>query len=255
MIHGRFIRLGALLVIWTATACTHLATLPPPRDLAAEQILSTIKQTNVGLVQFKCVGRISVSDPDQSVRSFRSAIAGHLDDHLRIDMFAPFGGAAGSVASDGKNLFLVLHASREYYKKRFGDGSLHRFIKMDLTVGDLLELLVGRIPVDRSLFPRSLPLSDTDCIGVRLVDRWGTTRQQIILDAMARPQQVLWFDGHGRQTISLVLRGHQQVDGFVLPERMELSSASGQSLSIQIERYEANAFLNEDLFVLPPISS
>ena len=247
--------LFAILLIWILTACTHIAPLSLSQDLAAEQIVNTIKQTNIDLIRFKCVGKITVSSPDQPVQSYRSAIAGQLNDHLRIDLFAPFGGAAGTVASDGRHLFLVLHAPREYHKKRFGDGNLHRFIKMKVTVGDLLELMVGRIPLNSELVPMSMPEENSDRIGVCLVDRYGQTRQRITLGMDGRPLRVLWFDTHDRQTLSLEIRGQQMIDDFVLPKRVDLFATTGQTVSILIERYEANPSLNEGLFVPPPISS
>lgn len=244
-----------MLVIGLITACTHLAPALLPSDPAAQQIIDTIKQTNIDLVQFKCVGKITISGPGQAVQSYRSAIAGQMNDHLRIDLFAPFGGAAGSVASDGKHLFLVLHRSRDYYKKRFGNGSLHRFVKVDVTVWDLLELLVGRIPLMDERSVRSVPVGDRDRHGVRLIDRWGKTRQLVILDVDGRPLRSQWFDKHEKQMLTLEVGGQQTIDGFVLPKRVKLIAASGQTVSIRIERYEANAALDETLFALPPISS
>jgi hypothetical protein len=247
-----------MMYIWMmvmTSACTHLGTTPLPGDPAAEQIIETIQQTNIDLVQFKCVGKITVSGPGQPVQSYRSAIAGQLNNHLRIDLFAPFGGAAGSVASDGEHLFLVLHGSRDYYKKRFGNGSLHRFVKIDITVGDLLELLVGRIPIADERSARSVPVDDTEHHGVYLVDRWGKTRQKITLNTDGRPLRSKWFDKHDKQILALEISGRQTIDGFVLPKRVNLNAASGQTISIRIERYETNAVLDETLFVLPPISS
>lgn len=252
------IRCLALLwipMIWMTTACTHFILPDRQRDLAAEQIVTGIRQTNADLVQFKCVGRITFSGPQQPMQSYRSAIAGQLKDHLRIDMLAPFGGAAGTVASDGEHLFLVRHASHEYYKKRFGDGSLQRVIKMNLTVGDLLEVLVGRIPLDSELSPRVNPADDEDCFSVRLVDRWGQTRQRITLNAAGRPLQSEWFDDRQQPEFSLVVSGQQVIDGFILPMRVDLFAPSGQKVSVILERYEANAHLDQSLFVPPPISS
>lgn len=242
-------------LLWLISACAHLAPFSVPRDPAAAQVIADIKQTNPGLLRFKCVGKITVSIPQQSTQSYRSAIAGQLKDHLRIDLFAPFGGAAGTVASDGRHLFLVLHASRDYYKKRFGEGSLDRFIKMNVTVGDLLELLVGRIPLEPDLVPQIVSEDDTDRASIRLVDRRGRIRQRIALNADGRPFAVQWFDIHDRQTISLSISGHQVVEGFVLPKRVDLLAATGQSVSFILERYEANPHLEEGLFAPPPISS
>jgi hypothetical protein len=252
-------RLGATLVwgmlIWMVMACTHLPAPSMPRDPVAEQIIATLKQTNIDLIRFKCMGKITISNPKQPVQTYRSAIAGQLNDHLRIDMFAPFGGAAGTVASDGEHLFLVLHASRKYYKKRFADGSLRRFIKINLTVGDLLELLVGRIPLEDELIPRMMPAEDTEGRGVRLVDRKGKIHQEIVLDADGRLRRAQWFDDHHHQVLSLKIDGAQVSDGFVVPKRIALVDASGNTVSVTLSRYEANAMLNQHLFVPPPISS
>lgn len=244
-----------MLALVMATACSHLVSFPVPRDLAAERIIDTIKQANINLVQFKCIGKITVSEPKQPVQSYRSAIAGQMNDHLRIDLFAPFGGAAGSVASDGKHLYLAMHASRKYYKKRFSNGSLSRFVKIDVTVGDLLELLVGRIPLDDERLAQSLPVDDPDHPGVCLVDRRGKIRQKILLDTDGRPFRALWFDPHGKQMLALKISGRQTIDGFLLPKRIKLLADSGQTVSIVIDRYHANAALEKNLFVLPPISS
>jgi hypothetical protein len=245
---------GVLILVLT-TACSHFGTLPLPRDPAAEKMIETLKQTNIDLIRFKCVGKITVSGPKQPAKSYRSAIAGQLNDHLRIDLFAPFGGAAGSVASDGKHLFLVMHASGKYYKKRFQNGSLSRFVKMDVTVGDLLALLVGRIPIEDERIAQSMPLEDTDHSVVGLVDRRGNTRQKIILDTDGRPLRALWFDPHGKPMLALEISGQQIIDGFLIPTQVDLSAASGQTVSIRIERYQANPSLDKTLFVLPPISS
>ena len=117
-------------------------------------MVAGMKLTNADLTRFKCVGKIIISGPKQPAQSFRAAMAGQLSDRLRIDLLAPFGGSAGTVSSDGKHLFLVMHPSREYYKSRLGSGSLEQMIQIDVSVGDLLELLVGRIPIDAEFSAR-----------------------------------------------------------------------------------------------------
>lgn len=252
LIAGRFVPL-MILAAWMMTACTHFFSPDMQRDEAAEQIVAKLKQTNADLVQFKCIGEIRISGPGQPVKSLRAAMAGKLADHLRIDMFAPFGGAAGTVASDGKHLFLVMHRSREYHKKRFGDGSLQRFIKMDLTVGDLLEFMVGRIPVADELLPRLMPSEEKIGTHLHLIDRWGRTRQRISIDAAGRPFRAVWYDTGGQPLFTLTVSGDQVIDGFVLPAQIDLSAASGQQVSIILDRYEANALLDDDLFAPAPI--
>lgn len=244
-----------ILTAWLPIACTRFLPADVQHDVPAERMMAGLMQTNSGLTGFKCVAKITLSEPNRPIQSFRAAMAGRLTDHLRIDMFAPYGGSAGTVSSDGKHLFLVTHSSREYYKRRIGNGSLHRIIKVDVTVGDLIELLVGRIPMDEVLSARLMPDDGTDRTNLALVDRWGRTRQQITLDASMQPVRSVWFDGDLNPIQSLMVTGQQTIDGFVLPTRIDLSAESGQRVSVAVDRYEANVRLDESLFTLAPPSS
>jgi hypothetical protein len=182
-------------------------------------------------------------------------MAGQLTDRLRIDMFAPFGGSTGSVASDGKHFFLVLHPSGEYHKTRFGSGSLQRLIQIDITVGDMLEMLMGRIPVEAELLPRLSPDAHGINPQVDLVDGWGRLRQRITLDDSLWPVQSVWYDTRRNPVWTLTVTGRQMIDRFFLPRRLELSGAAGERVSVALDRYEANARFDEALFRLPLPSS
>jgi hypothetical protein len=245
--------LGMMLLLWMATACTRLHAPEMQPDPEAERLVANLRRINADLVQFKCIGKIRLSRPDQPAQAFRAAVAGKLTDRLRIDVFAPFGGASGTVASDGKYLYFVSHRPREYHKRRFGHGSLRRFIKADLTVGDLLVLLVGRMPVHDGLYARMMDAGDTNNQEVRLVDERGKTRQRIVFDAAGRPVRSEWFDDSQRTMVTLRVSGEQVIDGYVLPTRIELAAASGQRISIILDRYEANAGLDAGLFVPTPL--
>ncbi len=237
------------MVVWLTSGCALL--IPPERDLdpEAEQTAARLRRINAELTRFKCVGKLTLVLPAQTNQSFRAAMAGQLRQRLRIDMFAPFGGAAGTVSSDGNHLFIVMHPTREYHRKRFGSGSLRRFIQMDVTVQDLLEMMVGRIPMADGLSARTE--QDANGYGrfLVLVDHRNRIRQRITLDDSLMPVRSEWFD-HGQQLdYTLTIDGRQVVDDFVLPERIDLASAHGGRLSVVLERYEANVHLDQELFV------
>jgi hypothetical protein len=247
----------ALIVILAAflpSACARFSPPDIPRDIVAEQVVAGLRSSNTGLTRFTCVGRITMSGLNQPAQSFRAAIAGQLSDRLRIDMLAPFGGSAGTVSSDGKHLFLVMHPSREYYKKRFGNGSLERMIKIDVTVGDLLQLLVGRLPIDDELSARLIDDANNAHRHLVLVDRRGLIRQRVTFNDAMHPVASAWFDDRQNLIYSLMVKGTQNIDGFVLPKRIELSGASGERVSVDLDRYEANTRFDQKLFVpaLPP---
>jgi hypothetical protein len=243
------------LTAWLPISCTRFSRPDVPLDVPAERMLAGLKQTNTGLTRFKCVAKITLTEPNLPAQAFRAAMAGQLTDRLRIDMFAPFGGSAGTVSSDGKHLFLVSHPSREYFKRRFGNGSLRRIIKIDVTVGDLLEILVGRIPMDAEFSARLMPEQDEAQTHLALIDRWGRIRQRIAVDESMHPVRSVWFDNNQNPIRSLMISGQRNIDGFVVPKRIDLSTTSGQRVSVAFERYEANARFDESLFILAPPSS
>lgn len=237
------------MTAWLAGGCARFSTPHSHRDLAAEQVVAGLRLTNADLTRFKCVGKITLSSPKQPAQSFRAAMAGQLSDRLRIDMFAPFGGSAGTVSSDGKHLFLVMHPSREYYKRRFGSGSLRQMIQIDVSVGELLELLVGRIPMDSEFSARLVFDENEAQRRLILVDRWGRIRQRIIVDDFMHPVASTWFDAHQNPVYTLTTAGKQTIDGFVLPRRIDLSGSSGERVTVTLDRYEVNARLDDNLFI------
>jgi hypothetical protein len=241
-----------LMAAWFPSACARFSPPDIQRDPAAEQMVAGLKLTNADLTRFKCVGKIIMSAPKQPAQTFRAAMAGQLSDRLRIDMFAPFGGSAGTVSSDGKHLFLVMHPSREYYKRRFGGGSLEKMIQIDVSVGDLLELLVGRLPMDAEFSARLASDENDAQPHLILVDRWGRTRQRVTVDDSMHPVASVWFDSHQNPIYSMAVAGTQIIDGFVLPKRIDLSGASGERVSVTLDRYQPNARFDESLFTPPP---
>ena len=252
-LHRRSVKLLAapitiILVALGLSACTRFQTTEIRLDGAADHMIARLKRSNIDLQRFKCVGKMILATGDQPSRSFRAALAGQLDDRLRIDMFAPFGGAAGTFASDGRNLFLVMHPTREYYKKRFSGGSLRRLIHINITVDDLLALLVGRIPMEDEYLARLVPTEEGHAEFLEFVDWSRQVRQRITVDASMHPRRSEWFDRHQRMTHNLTFVGGQMIDGFWLPERIELSGPNGAQVTVVLERYEANTELDERLF-------
>ena len=241
-------------IILTLVACLSSACarfLPPEiqRDMAADQVVAQLKQINAGLTRFKCVGQMKLAGPNRPPQSFRAAMAGMLPDRLRIDMLAPFGGVAGTVASDGNNLFLVMHPTGEYHKRRLGSGSLRRMIQIDVSVGDLLDLMVGRIPIDTDLSARLIAADGDSPPQLVFLDHRGRIRQRIQLDARMRPVHSEWLDSRQQTAYSLTVGGRQVVGGFTLPERIEIYGVKGERVSVALERYEANIRFDENLFV------
>ncbi len=242
-----------LTAAWLPVACSHLSLPEVQPDPVAERIVATLKQTNADLTRFKGVGRVTFSGKDRPVVSFRAAMAGKLPTRLRIDMIAPYGGAGGTVSADGRYLFLVRHASGEYHKKRLGDGSLQHVLDMDVSVDDLLELLVGRIPMDDACQPRMASGAGDKVIQIDLRDRRGRICQRIFTDATWQPVRSEWFGDNQRLMHTVSFGGRQTVDGYTLPMQMVLSRPSGERLEVTLARYVPNASISDAAFTPDPL--
>ncbi len=258
--HWMFTWLAVLtaMLVFFLTACSRFSSISPDRDWVAEQEVVRLRRTNIDLTQFKCVAKIILSQPNHPSQSFRAAMAGRLTDHIRVDMFAPFGGSAGTFAGNGKHLFFVMHPSNEYYKKRFGDGNLHRAIKVDVTVEELLELMVGRIPMNDRFFAQYIQQNsekEEDGTYLTFVDRLGKVRQRIFYNSSMKPIRSEWFDKNEKPIHSVTVQGLQTINGFVLPVHIYLFAESGRRVSLSLERYQANAPMDESLFTIIPPSS
>ncbi|BBO79682.1 hypothetical protein DSCO28_02480 [Desulfosarcina ovata subsp. sediminis] len=247
----RTVLLG-LLVMGLTGGCAGLRPATVPTDPESEAVLAQLKHANSGLSQFKCVGRLTLKTPNQPAQSFRAAVAGQIPDRLRIDLFSPFGGSSATLASDGEHLFVVQHASQEYRKKTLGQGSLRRIVGLDVSVAELLELMVGRLPLEAGCAARRSSIGTDSGSQLDLIDRRGRVRQRITLDADRQPKQSAWFDTGGKPVYTLVVSGWQVVDGFALPRKLELSKETGQRVTVGLDRYVANAPMSDGLFTPAP---
>jgi outer membrane lipoprotein-sorting protein len=244
-----------MVLVLLLTGCARRTISDFPLDMAGERLADMLRQTNNGLLQFKSMGRISILRPKQPKQSFRAAIAGQLPDRLRIDLIAPYGGSAGTISSDGRYLYLVMHASGEYHKKCIGNGSLRRVIHMDITVAELLEFMMGRVPMVQNVRAQLFPGDSGEPARLTLIDRKGDPKQRITLNAsMQHPITAQWLDRNLEPIFDVTLSGSLKNRGFTLPEQIRLASEHGEVVTVLLERYEANADINNSLFTLRPLS-
>ena len=247
---SKWLHMVSLLTMCLPVACSHLIAPTIPKDVKAEKIVSEVVQGNTALTGFTCVAKIVLAIPDQPVRSFRCAIAGRQNNRLRMDLLTPFGGSSATIASDGSHLFADIRSSGEFYKRRIGEGDLSRFAGIDLTVGELLNFLMGRVPVDTTHVARMVQGTTMGRIQVELIDRRTIVRQRITVDEAYRPIEAQWLDERKTPTRTLTFSGTMTTDGFVLPETIQLTAASGMRITLSIQRYKPNAAISDGIFTL-----
>jgi outer membrane lipoprotein-sorting protein len=248
-------QLVCLLVgAWLPIACTHF----PPAvsgDPAAVRLAADIRDANGQLKGFRCMARMTIAGSNHPPQTFRAAVAGRLPDRMRMDMLTPFGAPAANFSSDGRHLYLVNHQSRDYYKTRMGSGSLRRLIHVDISVTELLGLLMGRIPVNPQWTARMIADPEGAAPGLAFFDHRGVERQRIRVDSANRPVEAVWYDRRHRLVHRLTIDGRQEVDGFTLPVCLELATDAGDRVTVRLNRYEPNVHFDDSVFSLEPLPS
>ncbi len=247
---SKWLPVVSILILCLPVACSHLAAPDIPKDVQAEKIVTGIVQGDSALTSFTCMAKIVLAMPDQPQRFFRVAIAGRQPKWLRMDLLTPFGGSSTTIASDGSHLFADIHSSGEFYERPIGRGDLSRFTGIDITVGELLDFLMGRIPVDKKYIARMVQGATMDPVQVELVDRRAIPRQRITLDEKYRPIRAQWLDEHGTPLRTLMFSGSMTIDGFVLPETIQLTAASQMGITLTIQRYNPNPAVSVGIFTL-----
>ena len=243
--------MGMMAGVW---GCTGLPR--PEADPATQRTIERLTKQNTGLKGFKAIGRIAFAEGGQPIQSYRFAAAGRLPEKLRIDLLAPFGGSAASVASDGRHLFVVRHPSRQFKRWSLGRGSLQRFVGLPIRIKDLLTLMTGKIPLYEGYVAHTaMSPNGDDAIVLQIADRGGRLRQSVTMDERGRPVEAVWYDAQGRQTMALEMDGEIVVDGHVLPRQINLGATAGGCLTISFDRYMANPQTPDELFTLTPIGS
>lgn len=243
-----------LMLLLMMSGCAFFSPpVPLPPDPVAEAIIRDLQETNAHLFQFKGIGQIRIFLPEEPVQVFRVAIAGQMTDHLRIDLLSPVGGSAATFSSNGRHVFLIRQTPPvEYHKKKARSGLLRRLTGIDIEVSDLLELIVGRIPVAPECTAHMAADGISSGEAVELVDKKGRVRQRIVVAADGKPVEAVWFDTGQKPVYTVHRLGEKNVSGFVFPQRIELFTPDEHRLVVSLDRYFPDAPMDVDLFNPPP---
>jgi outer membrane lipoprotein-sorting protein len=176
----------------------------------------------------------------------RQALAVRRPGSLRVDVLSPFG-LTLAVGTDGSTVWAYPPADAVRYEGPATPGNVSRLVGTPVTVGDLVDILLG------------LPPART-AAGAPRLDAWGDDEWRVVIP-LADGLQSLWFtaasgllvraeEAHaGTVTLRLVFADYR--DGF--PYRVEVSSPStGRRAALAYDAVERNAPLDPTLFMPPP---
>jgi len=247
--------LGLLAIL--LGACTPWG---PPAEIRydspdTQACLLRLQQTNQSLTTFKGLGQVSVVSHGQRQIFDRVIWAGAVPGRLRLAVRAPSGLPLLSLSCDAEWVTVLDHSRGRYHRAHVGDSSLSDYLPVALSCRDLFDLLRGRAPAveyDSAVWLPEAAATPGRAV-IALKRRLRGTVAQLFVDP-DRNCQLLGvdvLDVYGNPSYHARLAYGPDIDGFALPQRLNLESSQGR-MEIQVDRVMPNAPVADDLFVIAP---
>ena len=257
--HDRLNYLVAILVISftiIATGCSTLkqraegplATTISPE---AEALFNRLRSQNSQLQSFKGTGRMRIENQN-GIQQARIMWAGYQNEKLRLEIMGATGQPVFSFAYDGERIYLISHTENRFYSKRSSDASLEKLISLPISVSDTLDLLVGRIPMEKECLPISVHVKEEgeQILVLKSLERKAGHQKITIDTASGSVRRIEAFDKDESLEYQAEFIRMQNVSGFEVPKELRFSDGSQASLQLFVERFWPNVALPESLFEL-----
>ena len=171
---------------------------------------------------------------------------------LRLEILDISGQPAASLATDGNYFYLLSHIESRFYKKHSTDDSLEKLISIPVRSSDILSFLSGQAPIynyDRALLKKT---ESEDGYVLILRKNWQGIVEKIYLDQNKEVYKVEIFNGKNSPLYRALLHGTQNINGYRIPLRLEISTDDGFYLKLDIDKYWADVYVSPSMFILPP---
>ncbi len=136
-----------LAVVVFTGGCALKQQVPPPKPSPeAVRFLDQLGGVSQAHTTIKGLGRFKILTTEEAL-SGRMAWIAQRPDRLRLTILDPAGRPAALLATDGKSVWLDLRAEGKQYVKEARRFSLKRMVGIDVTLKDLIQVLLGEIPL------------------------------------------------------------------------------------------------------------
>ncbi|MFO7839239.1 MAG: hypothetical protein R6X08_07060 [Desulfosalsimonadaceae bacterium] len=247
---------------WKATLCClavfFLAACHPRlsrqidfADSKAGSLLRLLNTRNKGLETFKGIGSLRVWNA-QGVQTTRIAWLAALDGRMRAVVMGPAGNPLMRFSYDGRSLYFASADREGVRQKGCEDPGLQHILDVPVSIGELIVLLAGRVPVydyKEAALVRSRSGAGPPKQLV-LTNEWSGLREKIRL----RPDRqsaasVAIYEGEDLR-YQAKLADYRQVNGFSLPGRIVVSGAGAAGFALRAERIWTNVPVEDEQFVI-----
>lgn len=227
------VRVSVLLVLLVCAlqvagcAPRRLTVAPPPPGME-QTLLERLRENARAFRSLRGIAKVRVSAAGRSV-SGNQVLFVEEPDRFRTEVLGPFGHPVLLAATDGEELTVLAPGEGRFYRGGASYANIQRFTRIPLELGDLVSLLLYRVP----LLPGTVPIVTATTEGYLLSLEEGDVRQDLLFDLQLRLIRTEWH-----RAGSLLL----QADYGAFPDNS--NPAFPRSLSVRVPPQEVEATVN-----------
>jgi hypothetical protein len=217
-------------------------------------VVTSLKRTNTGLKSFKGIGRIKFGGGPQVMQSARTVFAGYHTEKLRFEILGLSGQPITSFAYDSSWFYLTQYAENSFYRKRIPNADLDRLLNIPIKIYTINLLLSGQVPMIDHVSAQLERESSGNTYILLLQGRWWQRQQEKIY--LSADMKTAWkyemFKGSEEPIYRMEIKDFKNYQGYQIPQKVEVLGRDGATIFLEVDRYWANADVEEALFILKP---
>lgn len=248
---SRHITLFALCLSFTLLAsCTPLRTRLVGEQVSqgfADGIMQEWSEISARVTSIQGLAKVKVHTPEHSLNGTQVILA-ERPDRLRAETLSPFGSPMLLLAADGEQLGVLLPSRNLYYVGAATPVNLGRFVRIPLSLADLVSLLLYQPPMINARSEEAFELQEG---GWLLVRNSSPRRQELTFNPLHQLVEVNYFD---RDILLLkITYGKFAEDGDRLPRSFDIDIPEQKTTaSLEFSDFASNAELRPGIFHLTP---
>ncbi|MBI1815984.1 MAG: hypothetical protein HYR72_13475 [Deltaproteobacteria bacterium] len=233
-----------LLVSGCATLRPPAPAIAPPLPSAAE-LVTRLEQQRAARVSLRALAHFVYDGPDEHRRA-RQVVLVQRPERLRIEVLSPLGTVFVLTADNGA-LAAYVRSEATVYRGRASRANLQRYARVDLSVADAVDVLLGTPPVGdgRNDAVSFDPTSDT----IQLSSATDAGAHVIAFDRALRAVAIETHDADAQ------VRWRAEFSAFAAPADVPTTIVIAlppqqQRLTLELQEVEVNPAIDAALFTL-----
>ena len=223
--------------------------LPPEPSPEVVRFLGQVAQASQTHTALKGIGHFKVIAEGKTI-SGRMAWAAERPDKLRLTILDPAGRPAALMVTDGNKVWLDLRSEKKQYIKSARRFSLKRLVGIDVTLEDVIMILLGGIPAVGSYHTVEMRHSETAKTAHFLSIKGGLVT---VINYQTSPffiTQADYFDRNEALLVGLVRRLGAEMESAQFPKEFDFQDQDRNRLYLRVDRYWVDPEFRSDLFQL-----